>query len=437
MTAETAPQKTVADGSKTLAKIALRLLPFMFVLYILSYLDRINVSFAGLQMNADLGFDESTFGLGAGIFFIGYFIFGVPSNLVLEKVGARRWIAVIMVIWGFITVALATVTDAAGFYTLRFLLGAAEAGFFPGMILYLTYWFPPKQRGLAVARFMAAIPTAGVLGGLIASQILELHGLFGLAGWKWLFIITGLPSVIMGWMTVFCLPDRPDKAKWLSAEEKDWLKERLTTTSTAPSEARSDHRRLTKDTIGAVALLSILYFSLTLGMYGFQLWLPQILKGFGGISDSTTALLSAVPAVFQAVGMIVIAGHSDKTGERRKHLAFAAALAAGGLIATSFIDNPYVALATLSLTAIGIWGTVGPFWSLSTALLSPSVAAAAIAFINSTGNLGGFAGPYLVGAVKTSTGHFAAGLYAMAFSLLSGALIALSTSRLKLKGGQS
>lgn len=406
------------DGTRVLSRVAIRLIPFMFLLYILSYLDRINVSFAGLEMNRDLGFNEEVFGFGAAIFFIGYFLFGVPSNLVLERLGAKRVVATIMVVWGAITVALGFVKDASSFFLLRFFLGAAEAGFFPGMILYLTYWFPQKERGVAVARFMSAIPTAGVLGGLISSQILLMTGYMGLAGWKWLFIITGLPSILMGLLSLLFLTDSPQKATWLSQDEKKWLHETLEKDKPEKSENVSLLAQLKEPaTMRVVALLSVIYFSLTLGMYGFQLWLPQILKGFGGLSDSTTALITAVPAIFQAIGMLVVAKSSDARGERRKHLAAAAFLASLGLVGTSFIGNPFLALITLSLTAFGIWGTVGPFWSMSTASLPPRVAAACIAFINSTGNLGGFVGPYLIGWIKKTTGHFEIGLYAMALSL--------------------
>lgn len=423
------------DGDRVLAKVALRLIPYMFVLYILSYLDRINVSFAGLEMNADLGFSAEVFGWGASIFFIGYFIFGVPANLVLEKIGARRCVAAIMVVWGAITVLFAFVTDAQTFYVLRFLLGAFEAGFFPGMILYLTYWFPARQRAVAVARFMAAIPAAGVLGGLISSRLLEMTGFMGLAGWKWLFIITGLPSVLLGILSLFFLTDSPRKASWLKEEEKEWLIDTIEKEKPAFMDNGGVVSKLLEPAVlRAVIVLSLLYFSLTLGMYGFQLWLPQILSALGGISNSTTALISAVPALFQALGMLVIAKSSDRKGERRKHLALAAMLAAQGLILTTFLHNPYLALTTLSLTAFGIWGTVGPFWSMATSLLPPRAAAAGIAFINSTGNLGGFVGPSLIGKIKTVTGHFEVGLYAMAVSLIFAGLLAIMIA--KLSGGE-
>jgi ACS family tartrate transporter-like MFS transporter len=401
--------------SRVFNKITLRLIPFMFVLYVVSYLDRINVSFAGLQMNQALNFNDEIFGLGGGIFFIGYFLFGIPSNLMVERLGARKWISLIMILWGIVSVMMVTIESPLSFYILRFLLGVAEAGFFPGMILYLTYWFPRRLHGTAVARFMTAIPAAGVLGGLISAQLLGMSGTLGLPGWKWLFICTGLPAVILGVVVFFYLTDRPELAAWLSDDERQWLIEHISVDSAdakaAPSAMLSALRN------SRVWLLAAIYFSLTLGMYGFQLWLPQIIHAFGGLSDATTALLSAIPAVFQALGMIVIAGHSDARGERRWHVALSAALAAAGLVATGCIKDPVISLMTLSLTALGIWGTVGPFWALPTAYLSRQSAAGGIALINSVGNLGGFAGPYLVGLIKKHTADFSHSLFAMALSL--------------------
>lgn len=432
-TQKTSPGKIDQAGQKVLAKVARRLIPYMFSLYILSYLDRINVSFAGLQMYDDLKMTDSDFGLGLAIFFIGYFIFGAPGNMVMERIGARRWICAIMVVWGAITMALALANSIHSFYALRFLLGAAEAGFFPGMILYLTYWFPEKQRGLAVAKFMAAIPAAGVLGGLISAKILEMGGFMGLAGWKWLFIITGFPSILMGIVTWFFLTDRPQYANWLTADEKTWLSETIDKEKQSCASDKSV-KLFTRETSATLALLSLLYFSLTLGMYGFQLWLPQIIKGFGGLSDSMTALVTVIPAIFQALGMMVIAGSSERTGERRVHVAVSAIIAAAGFILTIFMTNPWMALVTLSITAFGIWGTVGPFWSLGTSLLPSRIKAPGIGFINSTGNLGGFVGPNVVGIVKEASGNFHAGLYTMAASLLLAACLSFFSEKLLKRG---
>jgi len=421
-------------GERTLKKVANRLIPFMFSLYILSYLDRINVSFAGLQMYTDLRMTDEDFGFGLAIFFIGYFLFGAPGNLAMEKIGARKWISAIMVVWGAITMALALANSIHSFYILRFFLGAAEAGFFPGMILYLTYWFPEKQRGVAVAKFMAAIPAAGVLGGLISSKILEMGGIMGLPGWKWLFLITGFPSVLMGIVTLFFLTDKPESAKWLAAEEKSWLITEVERERAKAATEKASVKLFSRETTGPLILLSLLYFSLTLGMYGFQLWLPKIIKGFGGLTDGQTALVTVLPAIFQAFGMILIAKSSERAGERRLHVAASATIAAVGFVLTSMISDPVLSLVTLSITAFGIWGTVGPFWSLGTSILPNRVKAAGIGFVNSTGNLGGFVGPYIVGAIKQSTGSFHYGLYTMACSLLLAGLLSFFSEKLLKKG---
>ncbi|MBI2809259.1 MAG: MFS transporter [Candidatus Melainabacteria bacterium] len=417
--------------NRLLRKVTLRLLPFMFVLYIISYLDRINISFAGAPMSADLHFNEEIFGLGAGIFFFGYCLFGVPSNLALQKIGARKWISLIMVVWGFVSVFMAFVPNTPTFFAMRFLLGAAEAGFFPGMIFYLTKWFRKKEHGMAVAKFMSAIPAAGILGGLIAAKILAMPPLMGLPPWKWLFIITGSPAILLGLVVLIYLPDGPEDAKWLSAEEKLLLESRLGSDSADKSKS-PERKELFKTLFELkVWLLAMLYFSLTLGMYGFQLWLPQIISATAHGDDAQTALLSAIPAVFQALGMVLIARNSDRTGERRWHLAASASLAVVGLVIASVVPNPVASLAALCLTAFGIWGTVGPFWALPTAFLSGASAAAAIALINSIGNLGGFAGPYIVGAIKHHSPNFGASLLFMAGSLLFGAILAVSMPRAK------
>jgi ACS family tartrate transporter-like MFS transporter len=443
---------TVDSDSKLLSKVAWRLLPFMLLLYIVSYLDRINVSFAGLQMNKDLGFTESVFGFGAGIFFVGYSLFGIPSNVLLERFGARKLISTIMVIWGTITVCMCLVKNDISFYVLRFLLGVAEAGFFPGMILYLTYWFPKKEHGLAVARFMSAIPLAGVLGGILASIVLNAH-IFGLPGWQLLFIVSGLPAILLGISVLFFLTNNPLEAKWLSEQERVRLSElvpagaskknllekassenedKFANTSQATKAQFTEDSAKIFNTIKMPALwfFASIYFTLTLGMYGFQLWLPQIIKAFGSTSDSSTALLTAIPALFQAIGMNMVGRHSDRTGERKLHLAISATTAAVALVLAGSLRNPYLSLAALSITAGGIWGTVGPFWAMPTSILTPAQKGVGIGLINSVGNLGGFVGPYLVGAIRSNTASESMGiqygLFALAFSLVCGSALALT-----------
>ncbi|HEY9677764.1 MAG TPA: MFS transporter [Drouetiella sp.] len=414
------------DYQRLLSKISLRLLPFMFLLYIISYLDRINISFAGAPMSADLKFNEEIFGLGAGIFFFGYCMFGVPSNLALQRVGARKWISLIMVVWGFVSVFMAFVPTAELFFGMRFLLGAAEAGFFPGMIFYLTKWFRKREHGMAVAKFMSAVPAAGILGGLISSKVLAMPPLLGLAPWKWLFIITGSPAVLFGIAVLFFLPDGPEDAKWMTDEERILLKGKLSADTLETVQATGTEASFWSTLLNfRVWSLALLYFSCTFGMYGFQIWLPQILGASAHGDDSQVALLSAIPAVFQAFGMVVVARSSDYTGERRFHLATAAFIASVGLIMASIFHDPVVSMVALCTTAFGIWGTVGPFWALPRAFLTGSSAAAAIALINSIGNLGGFAGPYIVGAIKHHSTSFSSSLLAMAVSLLLGAVLSI------------
>lgn len=426
MEAETSEEQKLENArlaESVLRKVSWRLIPFMLLLYIVAYLDRINVSFAGLQMNRDLHFDEEIFGAGAGAFFIGYFLFGVPSNLMVAKLGAKKWIAIIMIVWGFISASMCLVKDIQWFLWMRFWLGVAEAGFFPGMILYLTYWFPKREHARAVARFMTAIPLAGILGGVVSSAILKMHGIMGLPGWKWLFIITGTPAVILGISVMFFLSNGPADCKWLSTGEKDWLIDHV---STDQGEAKISGIGKAVFGDGKVWLLALIYFCLALGMYGFQLWLPQIIQSFDKADDSTTALLSAIPALFQALGMVLVANHSDAKKERRWHLAISASLAATSLILCGFCHNSWLSLACLCVTAFGIWGTVGPFWAIPTSFLSASSAAAGIGLINSIGNLGGFAGPYIVGYIKHRNPDFMFSLAALAISLVVAGLLALT-----------
>ncbi len=429
------PQIAATESQKlslVLRKVGWRLLPFMLLLYVAAYLDRINVSFAGLQMNRDLGFSDAVFGLGAGMFFVGYFLFGVPANLMIERLGARRCISVIMVVWGSISACMTTVTSPQTFYLLRFFLGVAEAGFFPGMVLYLTFWFPKREHGMAVARFMTAIPVAGVSGGILASRVLSINGYGGLAGWKWLFLSTGSLSILLGLAVLVYLTDNPGQAKWLTPEERECLAVAVSADRSKGSETGSPKFNVLA--CPRVWLLAAVYFLLTLGMYGFQLWLPQIIKSFGQLDDSSTAMLSAIPAVFQAVGMLTVASLSDRKGERQWHVAVSAWLAACGLLATSMAPNPVVALISLSLTAFGLWGVVGPFWAIPTATLPSAAAAGGFALINSVGNLGGFVGPYLVGVIKDITHNFFASLAVLACSLvLSGVLVLLTRSEAVVK----
>jgi ACS family tartrate transporter-like MFS transporter len=409
---------------ETLERVSRRLIPFLFVLYIVAYLDRINVGFAALQMQADLGFGDAVYGLGAGIFFIGYFLFEVPSNLILERVGPRFWISRIMITWGLVSSAMMFVRDPATFYALRFLLGVAEAGFFPGMILYLTYWFPAAERARAVAKFMTATAMAGVIGGPVSGALLELDGLAGLAGWQWLFLVEGIPAVVLGVVVVVFLTDRPEHATWLEPAQRTWLAERLEAERAATSQRHgaSLRRALVHPRVWS---LGILYFVLVLGVYGVSLWLPQMISTRVRASELEVGILTAIPYAVAAVAMVLTGRHSDRSGERRWHVALPALAGAAGLAASALVEAPALGVLGLCLAALGIWSSLGPFWTLPTAFLSGTAAAGGIALVNSVGNLGGFVGPWVLGLLKDATGDFRAGLAFLALGLAAAAALAL------------
>src|SRR6516225_9391002 len=314
-----------------MGKVSLRLIPFMFVLYIVSYLDRVNVSFASLQMNAQLGFSAEVYSVGAGIFFIAYFIFEIPSNLILHRVGARLWIARIMITWGLISSAMMFVKGPASFYTLRFLLGVAEAGFFPGMILYLTYWFPNDVRGRAIARFMTATAVAGAIGSPISGLLLQMNGIGGLYGWQWLFLIEGIPSILLAFVTLVYLPDGPVKASWLTSDEKKWITDRLEQ-ERAQNSGQRHHSTAAVIRSRRVWTFSAIYFGIVMGFYGITFWLPQIVKAFSGMSDFLVGCLAAIPWIAATVIMVITSKHSDRTRERRGHVAVSALAGAAGLV---------------------------------------------------------------------------------------------------------
>ncbi len=407
-----------------LSKVTRRLIPFMFLLYIVAYLDRINVGFAALQLNQALKFSPEVFGLGAGIFFIGYFIFEIPSNLIMQRVGARIWMARILVTWGLLSSATMFVKGALTFYVLRFLLGIAEAGFFPGMILYLTYWFPSKARGRAVARFMTATAMAGVVGGPVSGLLLKMNGVGGLAGWQWLFLVEGIPAVVLGLVVFAILPDGPEKAHWLRIDEKEWIISKL--------EQERDSQRLhghatLREALGSgrVWTLAFIYFAVIISFYGISVWLPQLVKALSGLSDLLVGFISAIPFIAATLGMVIIGRSSDQSGERRWHVALSAFVGAVGLVIAARLKAPAAELAALSLAAVGIWGTLGPFWAMSSEFLTGTAAAAGIALINSIGNLGGFVGPYLIGVVRSRTDNFALALLALAACPFIGSVMTL------------
>jgi MFS family permease len=409
------------DVEPVIAKARRRLIPFLFLLYIVAYLDRINVGFASLQMNQALGFSSTVYGFGAGIFFIGYVLFEVPSNIVLARVGARLWIARIMITWGIVSCAMMLVANAPMFYVLRFLLGVAEAGFFPGMIFYLTRWFPARERGRTVAAFMTATLAAGVIGGPISGALLTLNGVGGLAGWQWVFLLEGLPAVVLGFVVLRGLAEGPHDAAWLTEAERAALVSCLE----EDARAATEHATTAALRSGRTWLLAIVYFTIPVTSYGIGFWLPQMLKSSSGASDFAIGLMSAVPYAIGAVTMIVAGRHSDRTGERRWHVLAAALVSASGLLLATMGTGTSWTVFSLSVATLGYASMYGPFWALATSSMRGVGAAAAIALVNSVGNTGGFVGPYLLGAINDATHSFATGLGAIAVILVVGAAVVL------------
>jgi D-galactonate transporter len=406
---------------RTIAKVTRRLVPFLIVCYFIAYLDRVNVGFAALTMNQDLGLSQTAFGFGAGIFFIAYFIFEVPSNLLLERFGARKWIARIMLSWGILSGAMAfipAIARATGlgnehtFYLLRVLLGVAEAGFFPGIIFYLTLWFPSEYRARIVGYFMAAIPLSTVIGAPISGVLLYLHGGLGLAGWQWLFIIEALPSIILAGVVFFYLTDRPAEANWLASDERNWLAERLQIERRERDEVRQySVAQVLVDP--RVLGLSLVYFGAVATNYGLSFFLPQIVKAFG-LNVLLTTLVAAAPYLVGLVGMVWWGRRSDRVVERRFHTAFPLFVAAAGIAVSTALDDPTLKMIALCVAGFGIFACLPVFWTLPTAFLSGAAAAAGIAVINSIGNLAGFAGPFAMGWIKDHTGSYAGGLLLLA-----------------------
>lgn len=396
-------------------------MPLLFVCYIIAYIDRINVGFAKLQLQSVLGVPTENwgkvFGFGAGLFFIGYFIFEVPSNIILHRVGARIWIARIMIMWGLVSIGFMFLKSVTMFYVMRFILGAAEAGFFPGVILFLTYWFPAKERAKTIALFALGGVAAGVIGSPISGALLKMDGIGGLAGWQWLFLLEGIPAVLLGFYVLKVLPNGPREVSWLSDNEKAFLANKL-------AEEESLHGAGSRHSFSAVLgawqvwLLCLLYFLMNIGSYGYEMWLPTIVKNFSGQGPAIVGAINAIPYFVAGVVMILVGRHSDHTNERRGHIALSAISAALGFGIAAYFKNPFIAMAGLVIAFSGIKSTIAPFWALTTSYLSGAAAAAGIALINSVGNLGGFVGPYAVGYFKDKTQNDVAALALLGCALL-------------------
>jgi MFS transporter, ACS family, tartrate transporter len=409
--------------ARTMRKVAARLIPVLLILYVIAYLDRVNVTFAQDRLESDLGFSGAVYGFGAGVFFLGYFFFEVPSNLALHKFGARKWMARIMLTWGLISACMALVQGPVSFYLVRFLLGVAEAGFFPGMILYLSYWFPSRERAKAVGFFMSAIAISYAIGAPISGGIMSaFDGVAGLHAWQWLFILEAIPALIAAGFVLWYLDDGPEEAEWLEPDEKRWLAGRLLD----EEQVRLRHERHSvmdamKDR--RVLAFGLLYFCMVVNVYGLSFWVGEIVDKVGGLSDVGKGFVTAIPYAVAIVGLVVISRYSDRTG-RRKPVTAVSLVIAGAAFALSTGVSPWGAIACLAVGLFFLLGAHPVFWAMPSALLSGAAAAAGIALINSIGNLGGFVGPYLVGLMKDATGSTDGGLITLACILLFGAFVA-------------
>ncbi|AUX91234.1 MFS transporter [Acinetobacter sp. ACNIH1] len=392
------------------------------MLYLVAYIDRAAVGFAHLHMGADVGIGDAAYGLGAGLFFIGYFLFEVPSNLLLDKFGARKWFARILLTWGLITMAMALIQGPHSFYILRFLLGVAEAGFFPGVLYLITQWYPVRHRGKIMGMFILSQPIAMMVAGPLAGTLLGMDGIANMHGWQWLFVMVGLPAVLLSLPTLLYLPDNISAVKWLSNEQKNWLKNELVkdeaeydqTRHGNPLHALKDKRVLT---------LALYYLPVTLSIYGLNLWLPTIIKQFSGGSDLQVGFLSSIPYVFGIIGLLIIPLSTDKLNDRYGHLSFLYALGACGMFFSAWLTSPVMQLIALSVVAFALFSTTAVFWTLPGRFLTGASAAAGIALINSVGNLGGYIGPFGIGLLKQYTGNMASGLYFLTIVMIFGLIL--------------
>ncbi len=408
-------------------RVTLRLVPFLMLCYFIAFLDRVNIGFAGAEMSKDLHFSPTVFGFGSGVFFLAYFIFEVPSNLLMQRFGARRWLARIMVSWGIVATGMALVTGPESFYSVRALLGLAEAGFFPGVILYLTYWFPREHRARIVGIFMIAIPVSTFLGSPVSGAILDVGGFLGLRGWQWLFILEAIPAVLLGVLALFLLPDRPANAKWLDPAQREWLTRQLDAeAATAERGPKISTWQIVTDK--RVMALALVYAGSTATNYGLSFWQPQMIKAFG-MTNFQAGLINAIPFFVGSFAMILWGRRSDRVKERVWHTAIALFVSAAGLASCLYVTALVPTVIALCVALVGCYALKGPFWALSTESLPAGTAAAGIAQINAIGNLAGFVGPFLLGWIKDMTGSYALGLLPMIALAVAGGIVTLTMGR--------
>jgi ACS family tartrate transporter-like MFS transporter len=412
---------------RTIVKVSWRLLPLVVVAYLVAYIDRTNIAVAALTMNNDLGISAYLYGLGAGIFFLGYAVFEIPSNMILEKVGARIWIARIMISWGIVSGLMATASGPTSFIILRLLLGVTEAGFFPGMILYFTYWYPAAYRGRVISTLFIAVPVANAVASVLSGAILEMDGILGVKGWQWVFIIEAIPAIVLAFVVLRYMTDRPSVAKWLDADGKEWLESELNA-EREKVEAAGKLSFLQVLTDPRVLVISAIYFFSATANYGITFFLPQIVKGLGA-SNLMTGFLTAIPYTIGVIGLLAFGYSSDRFMERRRHLIAAATIGGCGFLLAAWIGNSYWALAAMSLATIGIYGSRPSMWPMPSQFLTGASAAVGIALINSIGNLGGYVGPFVVGWIKDSTRSFEMGVYFLAGCAFASGLVAYFARR--------
>jgi ACS family tartrate transporter-like MFS transporter len=424
-----------AFGDQVVNKVITRIVPFVLICYLINQIDRVNVSFGALTMNRDFGFTAEIFGFGAGIFFIGYFLFEVPSNLIMHKVGARRWIARIMITWGAVSIGMAFITGPMSFYIMRFLLGVAEAGFVPGVFLYFTYWVPEKYCARALGIFIVAAPLTPVIAGPLSTTLLEMDGIMGLRGWQWLYITEGAPAILLAFVTYFYLTDRPSEAKWLTDEERRWLEARLDSERAATERAGGSHSMWDGMRSPTVLLLTCMYLALVIGLLGLVFFLPQIVRGFG-LTNLQVGFVSAIPYLFAVLGCLWWPIRSDRIGERHWHFAAPCFLGAAAFVVAAYLGASWLALVPISIAITCAYASLPVFWAIPNQYLTGLAAASGLAFINSFGNLGGFIGPFMVGWLRSLTGNFVIALLCLSSGLLVAGVLTFLLPRQRLVGDQ-
>jgi MFS transporter, ACS family, tartrate transporter len=417
-------------GRATMLKVSRRLIPFLIAMFCVNFLDRVNIGFAALRMNRDLGLTPEAFGMAAGILFVSYTLCEIPSNLVLDRVGPRLWLSRIMISWGALAAATALVSDRESLYIMRFLLGAAEAGFFPGAMVYISRWFPPQDRARAITLFMIGSPLSVIIGAPVSAALLSLGGGLGLSSWQWLFVLEGVPAIVLGLVALRWLTDRPQEAGWLRPEERLWLSTTLAAEARSKRDRPGPSRTLAVFTHGPTLLLALAKLCGLLALFGITLWLPQIIHSFGALTRPEAGLLTAIPYLCAAVGSVAAGRSSDRSGERALHIAVPAFIGAAGFAVAGLAGAPWLAMAALCIAATGLWISNTVFWTLPTAILGGTPAAAGLALINSVGNFGGFLGPTLTGWVRQHTGSFGLALAILGgFVALSGILVLLAAGQ--------